>query len=392
MSTANEQLATVPATTPIATWQRRFFIVVTILGWIALVVAIVWGIGKIITPLVLLGFSALLAYLIFPLVRFFQRHMPRVLAILLSVLVVLAVIALVVYFVIVAAIQQFSLLVGAVQHALEHPEKYPSLQALLTKLQGLGISTAQAHVSGQQILDYLRQAASGVLPLLGGIFITLLSLLLVATLAVYFIVDGPRITTWLRRKTPLRYRGAINTFLDELDHAVGGFVRGQVLLAAIMAAIVGVGAFIIGVPYVFLLVIVVFVCEFIPQIGAYISGAIGIGFALTQGWQTALIYAIFVTVMQGGLDGQILAPRILGHAVGLHPILSVFALLVGTALFGLLGAFFACPAAAIIQDFVIAFWRTWRDRHPQEFPAEAQEQKSIETSAYGGQDQPAVST
>ncbi len=48
---------------------------------------------------------------------------------------------------------------------------------------------------------------------------------------------------------------------------------------------------VIGVPYVFLLALVVFVCEFIPQIGAYISGAIGIGFALTQGWQTALVYA-----------------------------------------------------------------------------------------------------
>jgi predicted PurR-regulated permease PerM len=79
--------------------------------------------------------------------------------------------------------------------------------------------------------------------------------------------------------------------------------------------------------------------------------------------------------MQGGLEGQILAPRIIGGAVGLHPILSVFALLVGTSLFGLLGALFAAPAAGILQTFVRAFWEVWRERHPDQFPAEGQEQK-----------------
>ncbi len=176
-----------------------------------------------------------------------------------------------------------------------------------------------------------------------------------------------------------------------MDHSLGGFIRGQVLLATIMAVIVGIGAFIIGVPYVFLLALIVFICEFIPQIGAYISGAIGVLFALTHGWQVALIYLIFVTVMQAGLDGQVLAPRILGHAVGLHPILSVFALLVGASLFGLLGALFACPAAAILQTFVRAFWDTWRERHPDQFPAEEQEQLPVEVAGRG-HDQPAVST
>jgi predicted PurR-regulated permease PerM len=373
-------------------WQRRFFIVLAILGWLTLAVAIALGIGKVITPLVMLGFSALLAYLLFPLVRFFQRHMPRALAILLSMLVVLAVLGFVVYFVVLAAIQQFGQLISAIQEIVQHPEKYPAYQALLNELQGLGVTQNQAHISGQQIVGYLQQAINGIVPIVGGIFVTMLSLLLIATLTVYFIVAGPRITNWCRHKTPLKYRGFANRFLDELDHSVGGYVRGQVLLAAIMAVVVGIGAFIIGVPYIFLLALIVFVCEFIPQIGAYISGAIGVGFALTQGWQTALIYAIFVSVMQGGLDGQVLAPRIIGHSVGLHPILSVFALLVGTALFGLLGAFFACPAAAILQDFVLAFWHSWRERHPDQFPTEEQEQKPVEATGQEGHGQPGVST
>lgn len=78
------------------------------------------------------------------------------------------------------------------------------------------------------------------------------------------------------------------------------------------------------------------------------------------------------------------------HAVGLHPIISVFSLLVGMALFGLLGALFACPAAGIIQTFVRAFWDTWHERHPEQFPAEEeQEPPPVEVA---GHDHPAVST
>jgi predicted PurR-regulated permease PerM len=362
----------------------------TILGWLALAIAIVWGLGKIIEPIVLFGFSALLAYLVFPLVRFFERHMPRTLAILISLLVLLAVMGCVIYFVVVAAIEQLGLLTGAIQKVIQHPEKYPPVHDLENQLGKLGLSSNEIHISSQQILNYLQNAIGSVIPILSSILVVIISLFLIATFAVYFMIDGQRVVNWCRRKTPLKYRGFVNMFLDELDHSVGGFVRGQVLLAAIMAVIIGIGAFIIGVPYVFLLALIVFVFEFVPQIGPYISGAIGFVFALTNGWQTALIYAIFVIVMQVVLDGQILAPRILGHSVGLHPIVSIFALLVGTALFGLLGAFFACPAAGILQSFGRAFWDTWRERHPDQFPEEAQEQQVVETKGHDQHDQSAV--
>lgn len=394
MSTINEQPTTdrIVLTSPTILWQKRFYFVLTILGWLTFAAVIIWGIGLIITPLVLIGFSALLAYLIYPMVRFFNRHMPRVLAILVSILLLLVVMGFVIFFIVAAAVQQFALLISLIQKAFQHPERYPQFQAFQNELARLGISRDQFHFSGQQITSFLQKAIGGVIPVLGSIFLLVISLLLIATLAVYFMVDGERINSWLRHKTPLKYRGFINSFMDELGHSLGGFVRGQVLMATIMAVIVGIGAFIIGVPYVFLLALIVFICEFIPQIGSYISGAIGVLFALTHGWQVALIYLVFVTVMQAGLDGQILSPRILGHSVGLHPIISVFALLVGTVLFGLLGAFFACPVAGIIQTFVRDYWRTWRERHPDQFPTAEPEQKPVEVAGHDAYDQPAVST
>jgi predicted PurR-regulated permease PerM len=71
----------------------------------------------------------------------------------------------------------------------------------------------------------------------------------------------------------------------------------------------------------------------------------------------------------------------------------VFAILVGLVLFGLLGALFACPAAGIIQTFVQAGWRTWRERHPDHFSAEEdQGQSPAGLAGHDEQDQSAVST
>ncbi len=396
MSTINEQ-PPIARAAPLSSdrlWQRRFFFVMTILGWLVLAAVVLWGIGKIIEPIILIGFSALLAYLIYPLVRFFARHMPRIVAIFVSLLLLLAVMGAVIYFVVAAAVQQFALLIAAIGRVIQHPERFPQLQALLNELGRFGISKDQLQISGQTIVGYLQSTIGSIVPILGGIFVTLLSLLLIATLSIYFMIDGPRINVWFRSRTPLKYRGVITLFLDELDRSLGGFVRGEVLLAVIMSVVMGIGAWIIGVPFVFLLAIVVFICEFIPQIGAYIAGAFGVILALTHGgWQPALIFAIYSSIMQGGLDGQILQPRILGHAVGLHPILSVFAILVGLVLFGLLGALFACPAAGIIQTFVQAGWRTWRERHPDHFSAEEdQGQSPAGLVGHDEHDQSAVST
>jgi len=93
---------------------------------------------------------------------------------------------------------------------------------------------------------------------------------------------------------------------------MGGFIRGQLFLGVIISAIQTIGLFLIGVPYLFFLAVIIFIGEFLPQIGAYISAAIIVVIAfLARGWQVGLIAAIFCTFVNAGLEGQILAPRII---------------------------------------------------------------------------------
>jgi len=88
--------------------------------------------------------------------------------------------------------------------------------------------------------------------------------------------------------------------------------------------------------------------------------------------------------LQGIVDGQILAPRILGHSVGIHPVISVFFMFVFGTLFGLWGAFLAAPIVGIIQVFVVASWKAWQERNPEQFP-EVEEQKELKDVSTAGQ-------
>jgi predicted PurR-regulated permease PerM len=152
---------------------------------------------------------------------------------------------------------------------------------------------------------------------------------------------------------------------------MGGFLRGELFLGVLISAIQTIGLFFIGVPYLFFLAVIIFIGEFLPQIGAYISAAIIVIITfLTRGWQVGLIAMIFCAVVNAGLEGQILAPRIIGHSVGLHPIISIAALLIATQLFGLIGAFLAAPMMGMIQVFILAVWHSWKQRHPEQFPEE----------------------
>lgn len=86
-----------------------------------------------------------------------------------------------------------------------------------------------------------------------------------------------------------------------------------------------------------------------------------------------MIALAFVSVLRS-IEGDILAPRILGNAVGINPIISIAAMIAGIDLFGIIGAFFAAPAAGAIQAIIVALWQQWKERHPEQFAQEENNQ------------------
>jgi predicted PurR-regulated permease PerM len=92
--------------------------------------------------------------------------------------------------------------------------------------------------------------------------------------------------------------------------------------------------------------------------------------AIPQGWVVMLIVAMYMTLLQGIVLGQVLSPSVFSQTVGVHPIVALFALVAGAELFGLLGRFLSVPVAGMLQQLIVALWHRWKDEHPEQFPPE----------------------
>ena len=344
-------------------WARRRDIPIAILAWTALVCLALWGAGHIVRTLLILTIAALLAYALAPGVKVLQRFMPRVLAILIMYLLVLGAISFLLYLIVTTAVEQVGSLASNIQKWLTpssvgHPSRLEQL------LHTIGISSEQITSFRTQITNRLEEAASSAVPLLTGFFDAVLNIVLVAVLSIYLLIDGSRVVNWIRNNAP--HRAQANFVLSTVQRIVGGYIRGQFILAVLVGVLVGGGMFAFHVPYAVLLGLLTFVLEFIPVLGTLLSGAICTLIALTQGWLIALGVLIYFVIVHV-LEGDIVGPRIVGKAVGLHPVISIAALIAGAELFGIWGALFASPIAGVLQALIVAFWTNWRATHPEHF-------------------------
>ena len=181
---------------------------------------------------------------------------------------------------------------------------------------------------------------------------------------------------WLRNNLPLQQRSLF--LLDTLEHVVGGYIRGQFTLSFLIGLLVGLGMALLQVPHPILLGVLAFFLAFIPVLGTFISAAACILLALTQtqGWVASLTHQSWVLavivlvyfVAVHAFESHIVGPRIVGHAVGIHPIIAISALIAGVELFGILGALFVAPVVGVLQAVIVSLWREWRANHPEIFP------------------------
>lgn len=139
---------------------------------------------------------------------------------------------------------------------------------------------------------------------------------------------------------------------EDVEDKLGAWVRGQLFLMIVIGVIMGVGYTLMGVRFALLLGIIAGLTEVIPIVGPYLGAIPAVLVALTQDIQLALLVAGFTAVVQI-VEGNVLVPRIMKHAVGLTPLTVIVALLIGTALYGIIGALLAIPIAAAMQVALI---------------------------------------
>jgi predicted PurR-regulated permease PerM len=179
----------------------------------------------------------------------------------------------------------------------------------------------------------------------------LLSFMTVFFLAFYWLVERATIKRALLRLVPPKHARSVNTVWMEVEHRLGGWVRGQLLVMLAMGVLAGVGFWIIGLPNPVLLGVLAGLGELVPMVGPFLAFAPAVLVALgIDPWTALLVIAYAVVIQQ--IESNFLVPRIMGHTVGVSPLTVVLGILIGAILYGLPGAFLAVPIAGAIQVIV----------------------------------------
>ncbi len=356
-------------------WQLRRDIPFTILAWFAVIAIIFLLLSHIGNTIFLFTIAAIVAYALVPMVNFFTRFMPRYLAIIIVYILVFFGLGYIFYLTVEIAIGQFTLLIQAIQDFLI-PKNAQTTSPMMQYLNRVGFSSQQINSVLEQLATQLETIGSGLLPILSSIVNSFLDFFIISVLSIYLIIDGSRLVNWIKNNMPHSQRKRVIFSLNTLQRIVGGYIRGQFILSLIIGVLVGVGMFLFQLPYAVLLGLLAFILSFIPFVGTFITGAACVLVGLTKGWLIALFVLIYFIIIHV-IEGNVLSPKIIGHALGLHPILSLFAVISGTELFGLRGALFSAPIAGALQSLVVAVWAEWKENNPKEFQRIEKKQKKV---------------
>ena len=185
--------------------------------------------------------------------------------------------------------------------------------------------------------------------------------MIVPVLAVYLLYDFDNITAGMRDLIPRRFRRTVTSYARDIDAVLGHFIRGQLIVMAILAVLYGGAYSLLGVRLAVPIGIAAGILNFVPYLGSAFALLAGLLMSLIGGggWTQLLGVGIAYAVIQS-LEGFVITPRVVGNAVGLRDVWVLLALFVGGELFGFLGVLLALPAAAVGKIFVARAIQAYR--------------------------------
>jgi predicted PurR-regulated permease PerM len=177
-----------------------------------------------------------------------------------------------------------------------------------------------------------------------------LLLVLTPVISFYLLLDWDRFVATIDGWLPREHALTVRRLAREMDEKLAGFVRGQLTVCLILGAFYAAALMAIGLSFGFLVGMIAGLISFIPFVGSMVGGALSIGIALFQFWEQPFWILVTAAIFGFGqfVEGNILAPNLIGKSVGLHPVWLILALSVFGALFGFAGLLIAVPVTAAL--------------------------------------------
>ncbi len=354
-------------------WQRVRDILISVIC----VGIILWAaftiMSIVVHAIVLLLLAMAVAFLVTPLVDLVNKSVPRVIAALIVYIIVVAGLGSLLYALVLSLIQQVSYfsthLPGYVQHL---PDTYAAVQNWLLK-QGISQDAITKAITTieDQANAFAVSLATNLVSIVLIVTDAIVNVLLVVVLSFYLTLDGKRIRKSIVGLAPQRSMKHVQLFEDALNRVVGNYIRGQLTLAAIIGILAGVGTYFLGLSNFALIIgVLAFLFETIPMVGPALATipAVLISLLLPNPFPRTYAILVYFVIVQI-IEANILGPRIVGHAVGLHPVASILALIIGAQLFGPFGALLATPVVAAFWVVIASLYRSVRGESADEILA-----------------------
>jgi predicted PurR-regulated permease PerM len=339
-------------------------------AWFKLLGAIVFGyliLGEVASLLhqyadvaIILVGGVLLAYLVLPAVTWLRRRLPLWSALSVVYVAGLLAIAGVAYVLVPAASEQLISLVHnlpSIQHAVQAFIANPNnalVRHLPTFMQAW-VQTLPSQIAAEFERNAISYSSSlvnalGTLTFLGALTIA------IPVVSIYLLAEAPLIQEFVLCRVPVEHRPVVLRLVKEIDSVLGGFVRGQLIVAAVVGTLATTALLVLHIPYALLIGAWAGLADVIPYVGPF-AGALpaGIVAIVDKGWGSVIgVIVAFVAINQ--LEGHFLGPRIVSRTVHISSLGVIFGLLIGAQLFGFLGLIVAVPLAGLVRIALISIF------------------------------------
>lgn len=301
--------------------------------------------------------AVFLAYFVYPAVAWLNKRLPLWAALTIVYVLLFSVVGIVFYFLVPPAVTQLDALITnlptmqrSVESYLNHPtgtfvERLPpQIQSYIHKLPGQITHELQNNATA-----YTSKVFNAVVV----IATVLATAIAIPIVSIYMLGESSIIKRFFVRAFPPRQRPGVVSFLADVDNVLGGFVRGQLIVAAVVGILAIIALLILRVPYALLIGAWAGIADIIPYIGPF-AGAIpaAIVAVISNGVADMFGVGIAFTIINQ-LEGHFLGPRIVSRTVNVTPLTVIFALLVGAHLFGIAGLIVSVPLAGIVRVILL---------------------------------------
>jgi predicted PurR-regulated permease PerM len=352
--------------------QRRWLTAVLVLGTLVLALVLIALLSSIFFAfgdIILVFFLAwLLAFILSPLVGGLTRLvpvLPRVGAVVLVYAALAAIIILSVVLIAGALTTSISDFIASV------PTLRQDLPTIVKpwqdRLNGIGLNqidlAAQATIFLDNLATYAAELAGPVQQVAVASLGAMGNLLIVVILSLYMVVDRDAIMSFLFRVVPPAWKDEARLLESSVARSFGGFLRGQAILGVVYAAVAAVASALLGLPYLAVTTVLAGLLMAIPFFGPFVAWAPPVLVTLLA-VPDATVPSLVLMGVGWLIVMNVPQPRLMQEAVGIHPIVVLGSVLIGSKVAGITGAVFGIPIAAVISAFFFHFLALTREPSP----------------------------